>query len=104
MKTQTDLLARSELCGGPKPDQVRALWSAVLLTALKDACLGGGRAGGDHAHHTADAWIRAGGADFRDVCDAAGQCPEVVRARYLGGEISASDFNSSRSAGGYLVA
>jgi hypothetical protein len=104
MKTEINMFVSSESCVGPKQDPIRALWSAVLVTALKDACLGGGRAGGDHAHHTADAWIRSGGADFRDVCDAAGQCPEVVRARYLGGEISASDFNSSRSAGGYLVA
>jgi hypothetical protein len=85
------------LFGGAQPDRIKGLWSAVLLAQLRDAVLGGGTFGGPGAKRKADAWIRGGGADFRDVCDGAGCDPDVVRGMYVGGEIKPHHFNSTRS-------
>lgn len=64
------------------------LWQTVLFQAVKDGLEAQRRADPPVELRVADTWIRRGGGDFRLICGLAGVEPEIVRDRYVAGQIS----------------
>lgn len=56
-----------------------ALWAAVLVQAIKDACLVGDNPRQLRSRDEARAWLLRGGQNFRLVCSGAGYDAERVR-------------------------
>ena len=75
----------------------KRLWQAVLFQAFRDATYtGDGRQERIH-QRKADAWIRAGGKDFRQVCSLAGMDPAFLRDAYIGGRVDAKLLRSNET-------
>lgn len=66
----------------------RAIWQEVILQAFQDALRPYCRdSEARRAKHEADIWLRAGGKDFRHVCQMAGFDDDFIRDAYRGGRI-----------------
>ncbi len=67
----------------------KRLWQTVVLRAVIDGL--SDKKSGDTteraARREADAWIRAAGSDFREVCSLAGFDPQFLRDAYQAGKI-----------------
>jgi len=49
------------------------------------------------AQKQADAWLRTGCADFKEVCNLAGLDPDFIREAYIGGRINADLLRSKEA-------
>lgn len=66
------------------------LWQSVVLRAALDATSNPSSSSDDYiAQKNADAWMRTGGRDFREVCGLAGLDPDFIKEAYVGGRINA---------------
>jgi len=75
------------------------LWQSVVVKAALDATSNPSSSSEDHlAQKQADAWLRAGGADFKEVCNLAGLDPDFIREAYIGGRINADLLRSKEAA------
>ena len=70
------------------PEQT--LWQSVVVKAALDATSNAPSSSDDYlAQKMADAWIRRGGSDFKEVCNLAGIDPDFIRDAYIEGRINA---------------
>ena len=69
----------------------KRLWQAVLFQAVRDAT----SQHDSREKREADAWIRSGRKDFREVCSLAGMEPEFIQEAYIGGKINPELLRSS---------
>jgi len=70
------------------------LWQSVVVKAALDATSNPLQNTKDYTYQElakkqADAWLRTGGMDFKEVCNLAGLDPDFIRDAYIGGRINA---------------
>jgi len=74
------------------------LWQSVVVKAALDATAHYPASSEDYsAQKQADAWLRVGGADFKEVCNLAGLDPDFIRDAYIGGRINADLLRSKEA-------
>jgi hypothetical protein len=66
------------------------MWQSVVVKAALDATSNPSPSSDDYmAQKNADAWLRTGGRDFKEVCSLAGLDPDFIQQAYIGGRINA---------------
>jgi len=74
------------------------LWQSVVVKAALDATSNPSSSSDDYiAKKNADAWLRTGGRDFKEVCSLAGLDPDFIREAYIGGRINADLLRSKEA-------
>ena len=65
------------------------MWQSVVVKAALDATSNPSSSSDDYiAQKNADAWLRTGSRDFKEVCSLAGLDPDFIREAYIGGRIN----------------
>jgi len=74
------------------------MWQSVVVKAALDATSNPSSSSDDYiAKKNADAWLRTGGRDFKEVCSLAGLDPDFIREAYIGGRINADLLRSKEA-------
>jgi hypothetical protein len=74
------------------------MWQSVVVKAALDATSNHSSSSDDYiAQKNADAWLRTGGRDFKEVCSLAGLDPDFIREAYIGGRINADLLRSKEA-------